>query len=187
MTGRFDPFMKKFDRIFRDYYPPLLVYCRKFIDSHADAGDIVQNLFARVWEQKKFHLEEKHLKAYLYTAARNACLNYLKHAQVIRKYESEAAAALKEIEINQFQSGEQSLIEKEELARIYAVLEALSDQQKEIIRLSRFDGMKNQEIAGQLGIPVRTVETRLFRALKKLREELTKKDFRVLFLFFAKK
>ncbi len=178
--------MTDFDKIFREYHHPLIVYCRKFIDNEGDAADIVQNLFAVVWEQKKFRLEEKHLKAYLFNAARNACINHLKHAEVIRKYESEVTYALKEIETNHYGSGEQSLIQKEGLKRIYAAIDSLSAQQKEILQLSRFEGLKNHEIADQLQVPVRTVETRLFRALKKLREKLTRKDIQILFLMQTK-
>ena len=178
--------MTNFDRIFKKYHHPLIVYCRKFIDNEADAADIVQNLFAAVWEQKKFKLEEEHLKAYLFNAARNACFNRLKHDKVIRKFESEVTFTLKEIEIAHYDSGEQSLIQKEGLDRIYAAIGSLSAQQNEILQLSRFEGLKNQEIADRLKVPVRTVETRLFRALKKLRQKLTHKDIQILFLMFAK-
>lgn len=178
--------MINFDRIFKEYHHPLILYCRKFIDNEGDAADIVQNLFTVVWEQKKFRLEENHLKAYLFNAARNACINHLKHAKVIRRYESEVTYALKEIEINHYKSGEQSLIQKEGLDRIYAAIDSLSAQQKVILQLSRFEGLKNHEIADQLQVPVRTVETRLFRALKKLRTNLSKTDIQILFLMRTK-
>lgn len=178
--------MTDFDKIFREYHHPLIIYCRKFIDNEADASDIVQNLFTLVWEQRKFKLEENHLKAYLFNAARNACLNHLKHAKVIRKFESEVTLALKEIEINYYNSGEQSLIQKEGLGKIYAAIDSLSAQQKEIIQLSRFEGLKNNEIADRLQVPVRTVETRLFRALKKLRTTLSQHHVQILFLMLSK-
>jgi RNA polymerase sigma-70 factor (ECF subfamily) len=76
------------------------------------------------------------------------------------------------LEINRYSNGEQSLIEKEGLEKIYSAINSLTMKNREILELSRFEGLKNQEIAELLHIPIRTVETRLFRALKKLRELL---------------
>ena len=91
----------------------------------------------------------------------------------MRQYEKNAALQLRQIELVHYQSGEKSLIETESVDRINQAIESLSDVQKEVILLSRFDGLSNQEIADKLGIPVRTVETRIFRALQKLREKIT--------------
>lgn len=176
-----------FDKVFQKYHHPLFLYCLKFIDNEADALDIVQNIFVSVWEKKKHRLEEKHLKSFLFNATRNACVNYLKHAEVIRKFENEVSYKLKELEINHFSSGEKSLIEKEALLNIYSSIESLSENSRKIIQLSRFEGLKNNEIAERLKIPIRTVETRLFRALKQLRRILNQKNIPILFSFFFKK
>nr|MBD3621627.1 sigma-70 family RNA polymerase sigma factor [Sunxiuqinia sp.] len=76
-------------------------------------------------------------------------------------------------EIRYFESGEKSLIEKESLAKIDQAIHSLSAIHREVIELSRFEGLKNKEIAERLNIPVRTVETRLFRALASLKEKLS--------------
>ena len=54
-------------------------------------------------------------------------------------------------------------------------IEELPDQCKSIIKLSRINGLKNQEIADKLDISVRTVETQIYRALKILKSRL--KDY----------
>lgn len=51
--------------------------------------DIVQNVFAAVWENGQYKLPEEYLKSYLFNATRNACVNYLKHKMVIQKFEKE--------------------------------------------------------------------------------------------------
>jgi RNA polymerase sigma-70 factor, ECF subfamily len=149
--------------------------------------DIVQNVFTAVWEKNKYKLPEAHLKSYLFNATRNACINYLKHALVMRKFDEETSYALKELEIDYYESGEKSLIQKESVDEIYKVINSLSVKNREILVLSRFERLKNQEIANRLGIPVRTVETRLFRALKSLRTKLSDKNIQILFSFFQKK
>jgi len=173
-----------FDKIFQKFHHSLFLFSLKFIDNEEDALDIVQNVFVSVWEKKKFRLEEKHLKSYLFNATRNACINYLKHSQVIRKFENEISYKLKELEINHYSSGEKSIIEKEALSSIYSSIETLSEKSKEVIHLSRFEGLKNHEIAERLKLPVRTVETRLFRALKQLKKKLLERNVLVLFKLF---
>ena len=88
------------------------------------------------------------------------------------------------MEINYYENGEKSLIEKEGLDKIYEAINSLSDKNREILELSRFEGLKNQEIAEKLKLPVRTVETRLFRALQSLRKKLRNTNLLILFSIF---
>ncbi|WP_321289958.1 RNA polymerase sigma-70 factor [uncultured Sunxiuqinia sp.] len=172
--------MFDFDTIFKEYHQPLVLYAHKFVNNEEISLDLVQDVFALIWEKQKLNLDEEHLKAYLFRSTRNACLNFLKHQKVMKKHQR--FSALVELEIRHFESGEKSLIEKESLAKIYGAIDSLSPIQREVIELSRFEGLKNKEIAKRLNIPVRTVETRLFRALASLKEKLSKKSFRILLI-----
>ena len=172
--------MLEFDRIFRKYHTSLFIYARKFVEDEDAALDLVQDVFALVWEKKKLSLDHEHLKAYLFNSVRNTCLNYLKHQQVVQKHQHNQRLWLAELELNHSKSAEKSLIEKENLEKIYRAINSLSDIHREVIELSRFEGLKNKEIAEKLNIPVRTVETRLFRALSALKEKLSEKLFHIL-------
>lgn len=172
--------MTDFDSLFRKYHHRLLLYTRKFIDNESDALDIVQNVFVAVWENKKFRDEDERVQAYLFSAIRNSCLNYLKHQRIVRKFEQDIVLEIKEMEVMHYQSGERSLIETENIRQISEAIESLSEIYRQVIVLSRFEGLKNQEIAEQLGIPVRTVETRIFRALSLLKEKISQKSFFIL-------
>lgn len=172
--------MTDFDSLFRKYHHRLLLYTRKFIDNESDALDIVQNVFVAVWENKKFRDEDERVQAYLFSAIRNSCLNYLKHQKIVRKFEHDAVLEIREMEALNYQSGERSLIETENIRQISEAIESLSEIYRQVIVLSRFEGLKNQEIAEQLGIPVRTVETRIFRALSLLKEKISQKSFFIL-------
>jgi RNA polymerase sigma-70 factor (ECF subfamily) len=179
--------MTAFDEIFKKYHQPLYTYARKFLDDDYAALDLVQDVFALVWQKKMFRLEEGHLKAYLFNAVKNAAINYLKHEKVVQKHQKRQLSLLLDLEITHYESGEKSMIEKENLDRIYQAIGSLSDIHREVIELSRFEGLKNKEIAQQLNIPVRTVETRLFRALSSLKEKLSEKVFHILLNFCALK
>ena len=156
------------------------MYALKFVGDENVALDLVQDVFTLFWEKNKFGIDEKHSKAYLFNAVRNACYNHLKHEKVVQKHQM---VSLAEMEMKHYMDGEKSLIEKENLEDIYKAFNSLSEIYREVIELSRFEGLKNKEIAERLNIPVRTVETRLFRALSSLREKLSEKLFHILLSF----
>ncbi|HKJ41720.1 MAG TPA: RNA polymerase sigma-70 factor [Sunxiuqinia sp.] len=172
--------MPEFDRIFRKYHTILFVYARKFVEDEGVALDLVQDVFTMIWEKKKSLTDDKKLKSYLFNSVRNACLNHLKHEQVIQKHQNSQRLQLLELELNHYKSAEKSLIEKEDLAKIYQAINSLSAIHREVIELSRFEGLKNKEIGKRLDIPVRTVETRLFRALQSLKEKLSENLLHIL-------
>lgn len=175
--------MNNFDSVFRKYHPRLLLYSLKYVAEVNDALDIVQNVFVSVWENEKYKLDENFVQAYLFQAVKNSCLNYLKHKKVVLKFEESETLHLKEIEAVHYLSGEKSIIEQENLDTIYKAIDSLSDIYREVIHLSRFEGLKNHEIADRLEIPVRTVETRIFRALHSLKDKLSKKSLLTLLIF----
>lgn len=172
--------MAEFDPLFRKYHRRLLLYTLKFIESEGDALDIVQNVFVAIWENGKYNQNEALVQAYLFSAVKNSCLNYLKHQKIVRKFEQNAALQIKEMEAIHYQSGEKSLIERENLEQINDAIESLADIYREVIFLSRFEGLRNLEIAERLNIPVRTVETRLFRALQALKTKMSQKSYLIL-------
>ena len=172
--------MNDFNNLFRKYHRRLLLYSLKYVESESDALDIVQNMFVAIWENEKYKQDEKLVNAYLFSSVKNGCLNYLKHQKIVKKFENETSLQLMTMEAVHYQSGERSLIEQENMKQINDAIDSLSDIYKEVIFLSRFEGLKNHEIAEKLNIPVRTVETRIFRALSTLKEKMLQKSFFIL-------
>lgn len=173
--------MTDFDLIFRTYHHTLVLYANKFVNNEEVSLDLVQDVFTLFWEKKKLNLEQEHMKAYLFRSTRNACLNYLKHQRIVGTYQQKE---LTHLELDYYSSGEKSMIEQENLQKIYQAIQSLAPIYREVIELSRFEGLKNKEVAKKLDIPLRTVETRLFRALSILKEKLSEKIFNT-FLFIS--
>lgn len=171
-----------FDKLFLNYHHQLFRYTLKFIEDENEALDLVQDIFVEVWERGHYKNPDKEVKAYLFTAVKNSCLNYIRHQKVIRKFEHHASLQIKEAEASYYLSGEQSYVEKESLQRIDEAIDSLNDIYREVIILSRLEGLKNKDIAKLLDVPVRTVETRIFRALALLKEKIPVRALVLLFI-----
>lgn len=158
-----------FKLIFTSYYRPLLRYAMKFVIDIDAAEDIVQQTFLSIWEKGKTHSIDSSYKSYLFRSVHNACINHLK--QDVRRKDY-IKAFLLEVNRTYHVNGLTSLMDVELADEIENAVSDLPASCQHIFRLSRFDGLKNREIAMQLSISIRTVETQIYRAMKYLRERL---------------
>lgn len=165
-----------YELIFRRYYVSLCGFATRFVHQPEIAEEIVQNVFLKLWERRATLSIETSLKSYLFRAIYNGCNNHLVHTKVKNKYLSLAQdAALRQQSLSD--PVLDSLTYKELDESITQSIEALPEECKRIFKMSRFDGLKYAEIADQLGISIKTVETQISRALARLREDL--RDFLV--------
>jgi RNA polymerase sigma-70 factor (ECF subfamily) len=139
--------------------------------------DVVQGVFVKFWGKRKDIQIEISLKAYLFQAVKNSCLNELKHEKVKAKYKDYVLYMEKEEDVE-----EQNLESADLEELIHQKIEALPEKRKVIFLLSRTEGLKYSEIAERLNISIKTVETQISLALKYLREQLKHLLFLLLLL-----
>ncbi len=171
------------EHAFRQYHAPLYFYALKFIDDNDHAKDIVQDAFLSLLKSGD-EIQIENLKAYLFRTVRNNCLNHIKHTLVTSEFAQTEKERISR-EIN-FYDTHQTLVEKELQEKLTEAISALPEKYKVPFQLSRFDELSNKEIAEKLDLPVRTVETQIYRALKILREDLINKGL-ILFQFLFQK
>lgn len=160
---------QEFERLFKEHFKSLYAYAFTILKNEAVAEETVQNVFYKIWEKKVPDTIQTSLKAYLYKAVYHESLNYLKHQKIKAQYQLHVMHQSKN-EIDQAASRKMMVKELEERLRV--ALNALPQQCRTIFQMSRFDGLKYQEIADQLGISVKTVENQMGKALKQLRIKL---------------
>ncbi len=157
-----------FDFVFHYYYSGLCAFSEKITGSAQAAEDIVQDMFVSLWVRHRRITITTSLKNYLFTAVKNRSLDYLKHEN--KKSQklaglSKGSAPAENFSIYWFAESElQSLVESS--------LEKLPPRTREIFEMSRFKGLKNQEIADSLGLSKRSVELQVSNALRQLRQDL---------------
>lgn len=153
-----------FRKLFDLHYRSLTVFAHGYVNDLDTAREIVQNLFARLWEKKDQFTIESSSKSYLYQSVKNACLNYLKnHKHQHVQYESQDLNLL---------SLENDVLDRmialETQEKIFLAIEQLPERCKEIFKLSRFENKTYREISETLQVSTKTVENQIGIALKKL-------------------
>lgn len=159
---------KAFERLFHLYYPGLVVYSAQFTADRAEAEEIVQDFFVRLWNNRSKILPTESLKNYLFTSIKNSCINFLKHKKVEQKH----IHKLLELSEHHLAYDPDLYLHSELQERIMNTFELLPGRCREIFIRSRLQGMKNEEIASELHLSKRTVETQISNALKIFRINL---------------
>ncbi len=159
----------EFEQIFRQYYKPAILFARQMTPDLDTAQEVVQSVFVRLLENDAYRDIETNIKAYIFTSVRNRALSRLKQKQTHQRIH-EALAEQEGYEIFDEQ-GQQD----ERWTMLQIEIDALPDQCQKIFKMSRYEHLKNAEIASTLGISKRTVETQISKALRVLRRNLTTK------------
>ncbi|CAM2006512.1 RNA polymerase sigma-70 factor [Acanthopleuribacter pedis] len=152
-----------FQQLYFRYAEPLFGFLWRRLSQRELAEDLVQELFAKVWRNRANLDPNQSIKAYLYQAANNLMIDHLRRKNPdLGAVEVMPEHSTVEVDETRFEKRDQ----------IQKALADLPDAQRNVFLLSRFEGLKYGEIAAVMNISVKTVETHMNRALKKLRHQL---------------
>lgn len=133
-----------------------------------DADDLTQQVFLQMFRKLGQFSGQSKLETWLYRIATNEALQHLRK----QKKQTTAPYVLEPVAVD-----DDRLIRNEESQLIQAALERLEPELRAIFLLKEQQGLSYYDIAESLGIPEGTVGSRLNRARKELRQELTKLGF----------
>ncbi len=150
-----------FGQLYARYHPVLFGIARSYMNDSAAAGDAVQDVFLKLWNQRQ-SLKISSVKAYLFQMAKNRCMDMHRSRK-----SSESLNEAGEIEAAE---NSDSRIETQQTgAQLKDLIKALSPQCRTVFLLVRFENLKYKEVAELLEISNKTVENHMGRALKALR------------------
>ena len=160
-----------FEMVFKSHFKALHAYALAIVKDSAEAEEVVQTVFLKLWEKRENLKISTSLKAYLYKAVYHGSINHLKHEKVRMKHSEQ------QLYINQQEAASESMAFREEREeelreRFKRALNLLPEKCRMVFYLSRFEELKYQEIAQRLDISVKTVEAHMGKALKTLRTQL---------------
>jgi len=156
---------KAFESLFYLLNTPLIKFSTMYVHQKEAAEEIVSDVFVKCWMNRKGLTDVQNMDTYLFVAVKNQSLNYLKKYSHIHLVQIEDTNEVKFIKAF---NPQEALEKKELLFKMEQSIEALPQQCRIIFRLIKEDGIKYKEVAEILNISPRTVQTQLFRAMKKL-------------------
>jgi len=148
----------------------LIKFCVLYVHQKEIAEEIVSDVFVKCWLNRKNLTEIQNPETYLFVAVKNQSLNHIKKYSSIHLVQIEETNS---IEFVNTYNPQKEIENKELVFRMDQAIAGLPQQCRIVFRLIKEDGMKYKEVAEILNISPRTVQTQLFRAIKKLSVVLT--------------
>ena len=130
--------------------------------------DLTQNLFYRIIKYRHTFREDHSFKSWIYQMARNIHVDFCKQQQKATERYTQVE------EYNENLAEEKEGFNEEEYEKLERAMARLSPEQKEILVLSRFQGLKYEEISSIRDLSVPAIKVQVHRAIKQLREHYFK-------------
>lgn len=157
-----------FRQLFDLYKLRLFTFVLQLTNSKADAEEIVQDVFAKLWESRGMLLKVEFPDKYIYTIARNKSLNHLTKLARDRQLLNQLW-----MNLSQADNATEEILQAQESQRlIEEAVSRLNEQRQTIFRLSREYGLSHDEIAAQLGLSKSRVKNIVVEILKHIRDYL---------------
>jgi RNA polymerase sigma-19 factor, ECF subfamily len=155
-----------FEQFYKEHYKFFYLAAWKYLGNPGPAEEAVNDVFVRLWQDADKLDIVSSLRSYLYRAVVNRCLNEIDknkrdqrdRLEVIRNMDH--AVEWKEMEDNELK------------VLLYRAIDSLPEQCRRVFGMSRFESLKQQEIADRLGISIKTVKNHITHALQELHKVL---------------
>lgn len=161
---------KAFRKVYDFYKSRLYYFALKFTKTGVFAEEIVQEVFIKVWENRKKLNPELSFRSYIFTIAYHTLINFLKKTALDEKTKQELCKV--------FSEGEPAVepaSNHESEKMLHEAIDGLPPRRKEIFRLAKLQGKSYAEIAAQLNISKDTVRLQIIEANKSIREYFRKR------------
>ena len=175
-----------FEKVYRYYYPRLIYFANQYLLDADASKNIVQDVFAELWDKRQSLRTDSNLNAWLFTVTKNKSLKSISHIKSQRNYDNYLKSRQLEVNFKSLSEFDTSNLVFEELqAQIQASIEKLTPACRKVFEMSRFEDKKNKEIAEELNLSIKTIEAHISKALGSLKVDLKNylPLFYILYLF----
>lgn len=165
-----------FEEIYISYFSRMKMFAMEYIQSEEDAENIVQDVFMALWEKRKVLPYETNILSYLIVSTKNRCLNHLRHEKLVQEVTSKLTEELTiEMELKQMslENLNDALFSEPNLEAIITdAIQALPEKCREIFIKNKLEGIKQKDIAEEMHLSIKTIESQMAIAYKKIKEKL---------------
>lgn len=159
-----------FNTLFRLQYENLLRFAKHYVADTGQAEEIVSDVFVWLWLHRETLITVDKPEVYLFVTVRNRCLNALRHSSKIIPIDEQPV----EVQQITYDNPLTEMEQKELSEKLNTIIENLPDQQKQIFKMIKENGLTARQTAEILQLSPRTVETHIYKAVRQLEEEITR-------------
>lgn len=152
-----------YQHLYKEFHQTLLQFASAYLKAREPAEEIVNDVLYKVWQMKGDITGIGNLRAYLFTAVRNSCLNFLSR----QKKEQLLLSSIPCKDMTA-EDPESILMSIELYDCIRNAINALPPKCRQIYEMVRIEGMRNKDVSAQLNISVNTIDVQLAIAMKRL-------------------
>jgi len=167
-----------FEALFFEYHEQLSRFANSITNSREFARDAVQDVFLKIWRNRKDLNIHTSVKVYLYQAVRNQSLNLLKKQKNQQRLRESFHHETKSIRVSEYLENNITPEEQELINRIWTIVEWMPVRRKLVFELNRKHGLSYKEIAKILEIKRKTVENHISQALQYIRDNIEINNFK---------
>lgn len=165
--------VRDFDVLMEKWQKPLFNFVLRFMNSEEEARDACQDAFINAYKSLDKFKKQSKFSSWLFKIAINRCNTLLKKRKRWRMFFEPAPEKEDYADSVMDENNAEQLVEREQIYdRIRAAIERLPEEQKTVLLLKEYEGMKFHEISEMLDCPVSTVKSRMYYALDGLRRAL---------------
>lgn len=154
------------ENLFRYHYRPLCIFALHYLKDIDASEDVVQEAFGVLWEKLSAGEKVVNQKGYLYSVVKNRSLD------ILRKRGGGNGSISLDGSVDDIE--EPTVEDAEVEARLWTAIDTLPEKCREIFLMSKRDGLRQEEIASELGISLQTVKNQVSKALKILKDGAVK-------------
>lgn len=149
------------EALYRDHHGWIRQWLQRRLGNASDAAELAQDVFVRLLSRPKVFNDAEHARAYLGRMSRNACVDFWRRRRIEQAYLDVLAAQPEQYH----PSLEHQAIIVETLGQLQAMLDRMPGRVAEAFCLAQLQGLKQREIAEQLGVSERSVNSYLAQAM----------------------
>ena len=152
----------------KSYEKGIYNYALRMVNNHADAMDLMQDIFIALFRNLHTYRAESPFKGWLFKIAHYRCIDYYRRKRPMQSIDDTP----EQIDEKSSDCPEQSLFAQQQSSALIKVMQKLPIKQKLVVELKFFQQCTFDEIAQQLGISTNTAKSQLYGALEKLKHFL---------------
>ncbi|MGX5852062.1 RNA polymerase sigma-70 factor [Dyadobacter jiangsuensis] len=161
-----------FTRIYREYQAVVFAYANRITKSRPVAEDISQDVFFKIWEQRKTVGSIRHLKKYLLTMSKHSALDWL-----ARKARDQLMREKMRHGAEEFHCDAENVLQSREYHDLlHNAIEKLPPKRKLIFTLCKINGISYDKVAEQLGVAPGTINDHIVKGTRFVKEYLKQHD-----------